>query len=323
MGYAAAIQLGGKFLPYLGLGAGLSIPFLGGQQDYEPSNNIQYGIDYGGNTSTGKSFGIPFPNLNIFNKKDSFTENFLNQGINDSRENPPFLGGMHGQIKGKATEPFLGGEVKPNEFLGGEIKPTEIFSGEVKSNEFPLSSIGMIDKPLFPSVLSYDAAADGYQSNTFNNSAADTTTTSSGNNNNNKKDGNNLTNKLLLATMLFQPAKEIAENLGRKIQKSFDKNDDTDKRTEFEKIYGKSYDKITADNRKREDELMNRQAFFGGIDDYNKYQYLGSKAYTDAAKNIGRNTQDMLRSMAYGQAAFANTIAGASKAGPLQRKYFS
>ena len=68
---------------------------------------------------------------------------------------------------------------------------------------------------------------------------------------------------------------------------------------------------------------MNRQAFFGGIDDYNKYQYLGSKAYTDAAKNIGRNTQDMLRSMAYGQAAFANTIAGASKAAPLQRKYFS
>ena len=295
MGLSTAIQLGGKFLPYLGLGAGFSIPFLGGQQDSGPSNNIQYGIDYGGNTSTGKSFGIPFPNLNIFNKKDSFTENFLNQGINDSRE----------------KSPFLGGEVKPTEFLGGEVKPTE----------FPSFSSGITDRPLFPSVLKYDAAADGYQSDTFNNSATGTTTTPPSNNNN-KRDGRVL-NTLLYGSLLSEPITKLAGSLSKKIQESFGKNDDTDKRTEFEKIYGKSYDQITADARKREDELMNRQAFFGGIDDYNKYQYLGSKAYTDAAKNIGRNTQDMLRSMAYGQAAFANTIAGASKAAPLQRKYFS
>jgi len=306
MGLNAAMQLGGKFLPYLGLGAGLSIPFLGGQQDSGPSNNIQYGIDYGGNTSTGTSFGIPFPNLNIFNKKDSFTENFLNQGINDSRE----------------KSPFLGGEVKPNEFLGGEVKPTEIFGGKVKPNEFPSFSSGITDQPLFPSVLAYDSAADGYQSNTFDNSAAGTTTTPPSNNNNNKKNGNNF-NRLLLGTMLIDPISEIAGNLGRKIQESSGKNDGKDKRTEFEKIYGKSYDKITADARKREDELMNRQALLGGINDFNQYTYLGSKAYGDAAKNIGRNTQDMLRSMAYGQAAFANTIAGASKAAPLQRKYFS
>ena len=68
---------------------------------------------------------------------------------------------------------------------------------------------------------------------------------------------------------------------------------------------------------------MNKRALLGGIKDAGQYAYLGGQAQMEAAKDIGLNTQDMLRSMAYGQAALANTIAGASKTAPLTRTYFS
>ena len=101
------------------------------------------------------------------------------------------------------------------------------------------------------------------------------------------------------------------------------KDTETDKRTEIEKITGKTFEEIMQMQRKRENELMNKRALMGGISDAGKYAYLGGQAQMEAAKNIGLNTQDMLRSMAYGQAALANTIAGASKTAPLTRTYFS
>ena len=62
----------------------------------------------------------------------------------------------------------------------------------------------------------------------------------------------------------------------------------------------------------------------GGIKDAGKYMHISlEQAGMEAGKNIGRNTQDMLRSMAYGQSALANTIAGAAKTTPLTRTYFS
>ena len=91
----------------------------------------------------------------------------------------------------------------------------------------------------------------------------------------------------------------------------------------FEDITGITYKDAMEMQRKRENELMNKRALLGGIKDAGQYAYLGGQAQMEAAKNIGLNTQDMLRSMAYGQAALANTIAGASKTVPLARTYFS
>ena len=85
-----------------------------------------------------------------------------------------------------------------------------------------------------------------------------------------------------------------------------------DKRPEIQKITGLTYEELMKMQRDRENQLMNKQALIGGISDAGKYAYLGGKAYQDAAKNIGVNTQDMLRSMAYGQAALSKSIAGAS-----------
>ena len=91
----------------------------------------------------------------------------------------------------------------------------------------------------------------------------------------------------------------------------------------FEKITGKTFEEIMQMQRDRENQRLNQQALMGGVSDYNKYLYLGGKAGMEAAKNIGVNTQDMLRSMAYGQAALSKSIAGASNLTPLNRKYFS
>ena len=96
-----------------------------------------------------------------------------------------------------------------------------------------------------------------------------------------------------------------------------------DNRSEIQKITGLTYEDLMKMQRDRENQLMNKQALIGGISDAGKYAYLGGKAYQDAAKNIGVNTQDMLRSMAYGQAALSKSIAGASNLTPLNRKYFS
>ncbi len=96
-----------------------------------------------------------------------------------------------------------------------------------------------------------------------------------------------------------------------------------DKRPEIQKITGLTYEELMKMQRDRENQLMNKQALIGGISDAGKYAFLGGKAQMDAAKNIGLNTQDMLRSMAYGQAALGKSIAGASNLTPLNRKYFS
>ena len=106
-------------------------------------------------------------------------------------------------------------------------------------------------------------------------------------------------------------------NLFRKKEKT------EDPRSEIEKITGKTFEEIMQMQRDRENQRLNQQALMGGISDAGKYAYLGGKAYQDAAKNIGVNTQDMLRSMAYGQAALSKSIAGASNLTPLNRKYFS
>ena len=105
----------------------------------------------------------------------------------------------------------------------------------------------------------------------------------------------------------------------------FRKNKDKDKdnRSEIEKITGKTFEEIMQMQRDRENQRLNQQALMGGVSDYNKYLYLGGLAGMEAAKNIGVNTQDMLRSMAYGQAALSKSIAGASNLTPLNRKYFS
>jgi len=101
------------------------------------------------------------------------------------------------------------------------------------------------------------------------------------------------------------------------------KDTEKDTRPEIQKITGLTYEELMKMQRDRENQLMNKQALIGGISDAGKYAYLGGKAYQDAAKNIGVNTQDMLRSMAYGQAALSKSIAGASNLTPLNRNYFS
>ena len=101
------------------------------------------------------------------------------------------------------------------------------------------------------------------------------------------------------------------------------KDTEKDTRPEIQKITGLTYEELMKMQRDRENQLMNKQALLGGISDASKYAYLGGQALTEAAKNIGLNTQDMLRSMAYGQAALGKSIAGASNLTPLNRKYFS
>ena len=96
-----------------------------------------------------------------------------------------------------------------------------------------------------------------------------------------------------------------------------------DKRPEIQKITGLTYEELMKMQRDRENQLMNKQALLGGISDAGKNAFLGGKAQMDAAKNIGLNTQDMLRSIAYGQDSLGKSIAGASNLTALNRKYFS
>ncbi len=241
-------------------GIGLSIPFLGRQQQGE--DNIYGGINFG--TQAGSN-PFDFQKLLNIGKKDKFTENFLNEGINDT--------------SGTILKSDLV-ENKPTEFLGGEVAPSTEFSS---------------------------------------------TTSSNNNNNNNKKDENNIA-KTIGSGLLFGTAFDLAGRLSNKVGDIFSKKDDKDEdddKSDFEDITGITYKDAMEMQRKRENELMNKRALMGGIKDAGQYAYLGGQAQMEAAKNIGLNTQDMLRSMAYGQAALANTIAGASKTAPLTRKYFS
>jgi hypothetical protein len=147
---------------------------------------------------------------------------------------------------------------------------------------------------------------------------------SNNNNNNNNKDGNNY-NKWLYGSLLAGTLFEGGKYLFNKAKDIFGKTDDNDGKgkSDFEDITGITYEKAMELQRKRENELMNRRALEGGIKDAGKYMYLAGAAGMEAGKNIGRNTQDMLRSMAYGQSSLANTIAAAAKTTPLTRTYFS
>ena len=288
MGYPLILQ---QSLPYLLplAGASISIPFLGNQQ--QGKDNIYEGINFGpsGESNTlnfqdlintmRKNPKIPFLN---FGKKDEFTENFLEKGINDTS----------GTI---LKSDSLVGNKPETEFLGGEVKKTELLN------------------------------ADGNPiTNTSSTTFSDTSPNN--NNNNNNKDKNNLFKNIgtgLLTGGAFSLGSFLTDKVGDIFSKDDDKDEEDGFKTDFEKMTGITYEKAMELQRKRENELINRRALEGGIKDAGKYMYLAGAAGVEAGKNIGRNTQDMLRSMAYGQSALANTIAGAAKTTPLTRTYFS
>ena len=290
MGYQLILQ---QSLPYLLplAGASISIPFLGNQQ--QGKDNIYEGINFGpsGESNTlnfqdlintmRKNPKIPFLN---FGKKDEFTENFLEEGINDTS----------GTI---LKSDSLVGNKPETEFLGGEVKKTELLN------------------------------ADGNPiTNTSSTTFSDTSPNNNNNNNNNNKDKNNLFKNIgtgLLTGGAFSLGSFLTDKVGDIFSKDDDKDEEDGFKTDFEKMTGITYEKAMELQRKRENELINRRALEGGFKDAGKYMYLAGAAGMEAGKNIGRNTQDMLRSMAYGQSALANTIAGAAKTTPLTRTYFS
>ena len=267
-------------------GVGLSIPFLGQQQQGE--DNIYGGINFGASPTISNPFqGL----LNMFSKKDKFTENFLKEGINDTSGTI---------LKTDTFTPSSGTESLV------ENKPTTMLQ---EQNQI----LGADGQPISGST-------------TFDNTDISSTTSSNNNNNNNnKKDKNNLF-KTMGNYALAGGAFSLGSFLTDKIRDAFSKKDDKDEddgKSDFEDMTGMTYKDAMEMQRKRENELMNKRALMGGIKDASQYAYLGGQAQMEAAKNIGLNTQDMLRSMAYGQAALANTIAGASKTVPLARTYFS
>ena len=268
---AAALLNPQILMPLAGLS--LSIPFLGRQQQGE--DNIYGGINFG--TSPSISNPFDFQKLLNIGKKDKFTENFLNEGINDTS-----------------------GTILKSDSLV-ENKPTTMLQ---EQNQI--------------------LGADGQPISDTSSTTFSTTSPNNNNNNNNEKDKKS---GIGFGTFLgAQLGIDLAGRLANKIQDAFGKKDDKDEddgKSDFEDITGITYKDAMEMQRKRENELMNKRALMGGIKDAGQYAYLGGQAYQDAAKNIGRNTQDMLRSMAYGQAALANTIAGASKTAPLTRTYFS
>ena len=345
MGYSLAI----KALPYLLplAGVGFSIPFLGGQKtDKQPLNLFP--------DNTGINFD--FQKLLNLGKKDTFTEDFLQGKTTDKY--PMSSEAVQG-LKDQATlfnkdGDYVGGvlpsgivESNPFDFQKLlDLGKKDTFT----TDKYPMSSEavqGLKDQAtLFnkdgdyvggvlpsgiveskPTTMLQEQnqilGADGrpiVKSNTSSTTFSDT----SSNNNNNNKDGNNynkLLNKLLYGSLL---AGTLFEG-GKYLFNKFGKTDDNDGKgkSDFEDITGITYKKAMELQRKRENELMNRRALEGGIKDAGKYMYLAGQAGMEAGKNIGRNTQDMLRSMAYGQSALANTIAAAAKTTPLTRTYFS
>ena len=284
-------------------GFGLSIPFFGGQQKEDDftggyKTNTVGGIYYGDSSQTSN----PFQNLLNFGKKDTFTEDFLQGKTIDKY---PMSSEAVQDLKDQATlfdkdGNYIGG-VLPSDSLV-ESKPNTTFLQE--QNQI----LGADGKPISDT-----------SSTTFS-------TTSPNNNNNNNKDKNNLFKTIgnyTLAGGAFSLGSFLTDKIGDFLTKKNDKDEEDGFKTDFEKMTGITYEKAMELQRKRENELMNRRALEGGFKDAGKYMYLAGAAGMEAGKNIGRNTQDMLRSMAYGQSALANTIAGAAKTAPLTRTYFS
>jgi len=292
MGASAIFQAGQTLLPLAGLS--LSIPFLGRQKQGE--DNIYGGINFGASPSINNTFD--FQKLLNFGKKDTFAEDFLSGKLDDKY---PMSSEAVQDLKDAATL-FN----KDGEYIGGvlpsgivENKPTTMLQ---EQNQI----LGADGQPI-----------SNTSSTTFS------TTSPNNNNNNDNKDGNNF-NKLIYGSILINPLVDGGKYLFNKAKDMFGKKEDEDDgKSDFEDITGITYEKAMEMQRKRENELMNRRALEGGIKDAGKYMYLAGAAGMEAGKNIGRNTQDMLRSMAYGQSALANTIAGAAKTTPLTRTYFS
>jgi hypothetical protein len=290
MGVAAIFQTGLRFLPLAG---GLTIPFLGGQKtDKQPLNLFP--------DNTGINFD--FQKLLNLGKEDTFTEDFLQGKTTDKY--PMSSEAVQG-LKDQATlfnkdGDYVGG-VLPSGIV--ESRPNNTFSQE--QNQI----LGADGRPIVKSNTSSTTFSD---------------ISSNNNNNNNNKDGNNY-NKWLYGSLLAGTLFEGGKYLFNKAKDIFGKTDDNDGKgkSDFEDITGITYKKAMELQRKRENELMNRRALEGGIKDAGKYMYLAGQAGMEAGKNIGRNTQDMLRSMAYGQSSLANTIAAAAKTTPLTRTYFS
>ena len=293
MSITAALQIASPYLLPL---AGLT--FLGNQQQVKV--NIYEGINYG---PSGESNTLNFQDL-----------------INTMRKNPkiPFLNS--GNDSQTFNENFLQG--KSNDTSGNTLK-TDIFTPQLTEGNINYSLVG--NQPTeFLSEQNQILGADGKPVSDTSSTTFSTTSPNNNNNNNDNKDGNNV-NKLLFGSLLINPLFEGGKYLFNKAKDMFGKTDDNDGKgkSDFEDITGITYEKAMELQRKRENELMNRRALEGGIKDAGKYMYLGGAAGVEAGKNIGRNTQDMLRSMAYGQSSLANTIAGAAKTTPLTRTYFS
>ena len=304
MGYAAIFQTGLKFLPLAG---GLAIPFLGGQKtDKQPLNLFpdNTGINFEASPSISNPFD--FQKLLNLGKKDTFTEDFLQGKTTDKY--PMSSEAVQG-LKDQATlfnkdGDYVGG-VLPSGIV--ESKPTTMLQ---EQNQI-LDAYG---RPIVKSNTS---------STTFDNTDI---SSNNNNNNNDKKDKNNLFKTIgnfALAGGAFSLGSFLTDKIMDRLTKKDDKDEEDGFKTDFEDITGITYEKAMELQRKRENELMNRRALEGGIKDAGKYMYLAGAAGMEAGKNIGRNTQDMLRSMAYGQSALANTIAGAAKTAPLTRTYFS
>ena len=261
----AQVLLNPQFLMPLA-GLGLSIPFLGRQQQGE--DNIYGGINFGASSTTSN----PFQNLLNLGKKDTFAEDFLQGKLDDKY---PMSSEAVQDLKDAATL-FN----KDGEYIGGvlpsgivENKPTTMLS---EQNQI----LGADGQPI-----------SGTSSITFDN----TDISSNNNNNNNNKDGNNF-NKLLYGSLLINPLIEGGKYVFDKAKDIFgkkdDKDDKDDDKSDFEDITGITYEKAMEMQRKRENELMNRKALEGGLKDAGKYMYLAGAAGMEAGKNIGRNTQD-------------------------------
>jgi hypothetical protein len=347
MGVAAIFQTGLRFLPLAG---GLTIPFLGGQKtDKQPLNLFP--------DNTGINFD--FQKLLNLGKRDTFTEDFLQgkttdkypmsseavQGLKDQatlfNKDGDYVGGVlpSGIVE---SNPFdfqklldLGKKdtfttdkyPMSSEAVQGLKDQATLFNkdGDYVGGVLPSGIVESRPNTTFSQEQNQILGADGrpiVESNTSSTTFSDIS--SNNNNNNNNKDGNKY-NKLLYGSLLAGTLFEGGKYLFNKAKDIFGKTDDNDGKgkSDFEDITGITYEKAMELQRKRENELMNRRALEGGIKDAGKYMYLAGQAGMEAGKNIGRNTQDMLRSMAYGQSSLANTIAAAAKTTPLTRTYFS
>ena len=342
---SSLLQLSPYLLPLAG--TALSIPFFGGQKEDDFTgtfkNNTVGGINFGNQANTSSGFSLPenyfklpsksdFQGLLNIMSGDTKALDFLKPGnlktnkkyeINKRINSPTDFGDA---MDGGGSLPYGSGIVANTPIYGKSPDFGDAMEG---GGSLPYGSGIILGPDGNPYVKGKEKGSEGSVSATGSTSSTtfdNTDISSNNNNNNNKKDDNNY-NKLLLGSFLINPAFEGGKYLLNKAKDMFSKKDDEDdeddSKSDFEDITGITYKDAMDMQRKRENELMNKRALLGGINDAGQYAYLGGQAQTEAAKNIGRNTQDMLRSMAYGQAAMSKALAGASNLKALDRKYFS